>query len=172
VSLERFELLELRRDDGIQTYHARETTTSRPVQVHLFAEGQTRDTLALLAKVSHLPETDRRRVIDRGTFQGTPYVVTDRLAGFASLREWLDAKAKPTVDEEFARLFQPDPVPEPPPDLESAKEPDDDEPDDDEPDDPEPTDPEQPRILALALGVGAAVIFLALLLAFVAFRPH
>ena len=156
MSLERFELLELRRDDGIQTYHAREVATARPVQVHLFAEGETRDTLALLAKVAFLPEPDRRRVLDRGSFQGTPYIVTDRLTGFASLREWLESKGKPTVDHEFARLFEPEPPPESAPELEPDESP----------------DPGQSRILALALGVGAAVVFLALLLAFIAFRPR
>ncbi len=153
MSIDRFELLELRRDDGVQTYHARDVATKRPVQVHLFANGNTRESLALLAKVAFLPEAERRRVIDRGMSGGRPYVVTDRLAGFASLREWLELKTSPTIDQQFFQLFE-----------ESAPA-------------PEPVVPAgEPRksapILAMVLGVGAAILFLALLIVFVAFRPH
>ena len=52
VGLDRFELLELRRDDGVQTYHAREVATARPVQVHLFANGRMEDALKLFYKVT------------------------------------------------------------------------------------------------------------------------
>src|SRR5579863_1753598 len=121
VALDRFELLELRRDDGVQTFHAREISTARPVQVHLFANGSVQDHLALLARINHLPDSERRRVIDRGVSQGKPYLVTDRLAGFASLREWLDANSAPpaSVDQQFYALFE---SPSPP----LPSEPDDD----------------------------------------------
>lgn len=160
VGIERFELLELRADDGVQTYHAREIATARPVQVHLFSQGQTRETLALLAKLVYMPDAERRRVLDRGMFQGRPYVVTDRLAGFASLREWIELKSAPTLDEQFARLFEPDPPWQPP-------------------SQPEPvSQPEKSRfsaaasIAGLVIGVGAAILFLAFLIAVFAFRPH
>lgn len=115
VSLDRFELLELRRDGEIQTYHAREVATARPVQVHLFTLGNTAESAALLGLIGHLPEAERRRVIDRGESQGIPYLVTDRLAGYADVREWItrNAAAAPipqatrpaTVDEQFFALF-------------------------------------------------------------------
>lgn len=115
VSLERFELLELRRDGEIQTYHAREIATARPVQVHLFSRGNTAENAALLGLIGQLPETERRRVIDRGESHGIPYLVTDRLAGYADVREWIttNAAAAPiphvtrpaTVDEQFFALF-------------------------------------------------------------------
>jgi len=161
VSLGRFELLELRHDDGIQTYHAREITTKRPVQVHVFANGPSPDNLALLTKVAYLPDVERHRVIDRGMIQGRPYVVTDRLAGFASLREWLDQKsvAMQTLDQQFAQLFDSEPTrvqiatkPEQPSGIASR--------------------PIQSRILALALGTAAAILFLVLLLASIAFHPR
>ena len=107
VALDQFELLELRRDDGIQTFHAREIATARPVQVHLLNNGSVPENLALLSRINRLPEAERRHVIDRGVFHGRPYVVTDRLAGFASLREWLDAKAlAASLDEQFYDLFE------------------------------------------------------------------
>jgi hypothetical protein len=162
VSLERFELLQLRHDDGIQTYHAREVTTARPVQVHLFAEGQTQDVLALMRRLLHMPDSERRRVLDRGTYQGVPYLVTDRLAGFASVREWIARNSPPTLDEQFAQLFESDPEPDLPDEPEPSPDPD-----------PEPQPkPKFAPLLALVLGIGAALIFLLFLIAVVAFRPH
>ncbi|HTS78524.1 MAG TPA: hypothetical protein VMG40_20105 [Bryobacteraceae bacterium] len=113
VSLDRFELLELRRHGGIQTYHAREIATARPVQVHFFTEGNTPDTDTLLGMLHRLPEAERRRVLDRGESQGLPYIVTDRLAGYADFREWLTSNVasapaparRLSVDEQFFALF-------------------------------------------------------------------
>jgi hypothetical protein len=107
---DRYELVELRRDDGIQTFHAREIATARPVQLHLFAPEKSRDNLALLVRLDHLPEAERRRVIERGEYQGRPYVITDRLAGYPGFREWLTAMTDPPVknsslDEQFLQLF-------------------------------------------------------------------
>jgi hypothetical protein len=159
VAFDRFELLELRRDDGIQTFHAREISTARPVQVHVFAMASAEDSMALLARINRLPDAERRRVIDRGVSQGKPYVVTDRLAGFASLREWLEAKASqqspaaPSIDEQFFQLFDSD-VPEPP--VEAVQ----------------PPKSGFTPLVAMALGIAAALIFLVLVLAAIAFRPR
>lgn len=112
VSLDRFEILELRLQGPVQTYHAREIATARPVQVHLFVTGETPENAELLALIPQLPDSERRRVIDRGETRGFPYVVTDRLAGYADFREWLtvNSRAQPpgrplTVDEQFFQLF-------------------------------------------------------------------
>jgi hypothetical protein len=107
---DRYELVELRRDDGIQTFHAREVATARPVQFHLFAPEKSRDNLALLSRLDRLPDAERRRVIERGEYQGRPYVITDRLAGYPGFREWLTAMTNPPVknsslDEQFLQLF-------------------------------------------------------------------
>jgi hypothetical protein len=127
VSLDRFELLELRHHGEIQTYHAREIATARPVQVHLFVAGTTPECAELLAMLSRLPEAERRRVIDRGESRGFPYVVTDRLAGYADFRDWITANSRPqqapsssalSIDEQFFQLFDsPSPAPEPAPFL-------------------------------------------------------
>jgi hypothetical protein len=107
---ERYELLELRRDDGIQTFHARDITTARPVQVHMFPEGDSPDKQKLLARLDHLPDSERRRVIERGDHKGRTYVVTDRLAGYPGFREWLNIKTDlasrhTELDEQFHQLF-------------------------------------------------------------------
>jgi hypothetical protein len=64
----------------------------------------------LLVRLDHLPEAERRRVIERGEYQGRPYVITDRLAGYPGFREWLTAMTDPPVknsslDEQFLQLF-------------------------------------------------------------------
>ena len=106
---DRYELVELRRDDGIQTFHAREIATARPVQFHLFAQEESRENLALLSRLDHLPDAERRRVIERGEYQGRPYVITDRLAGYPGFREWLTVMTEPVknswLDEQFLQLF-------------------------------------------------------------------
>ena len=167
MPLDRFELLELRRDDGIQTYHAREVATHRPVQVHLFHDSRSRDALDLLSRVAHLPDAERRRVLDRGISGGRPYVVTDRLAGFASLREWLDQKCPPSADDQFARLFDDEPSAQP---VESRDIAESTSPDPEPA--PEPAGESRIPIVAFALGAAAALLFLALLLAYAVLRPH
>jgi hypothetical protein len=108
---DRFELLELRRDDGIQTFYAREIATARPVQVHLLVRGKAEENEALLSRLEHLPDAEWRRVIDRGEWEGMRYVVTDRLAGYPGFREWLTLKSDPAarisvLDEQFRQLFE------------------------------------------------------------------
>ena len=112
MSLDRFELLELRRQGPVQTYHAREIATARPVQVHLFVAGETGENAELLALIPQLPDAERRRVLDRGESRGFPYIVTDRLAGYADFREWVTANSRAqtparslSVDEQFFQLF-------------------------------------------------------------------
>jgi hypothetical protein len=89
---DRFQLLDLKRDEGARTYEAREIATGRPVFVHLFPNCTAPLNRALLAKVDTLPEEERYRIIDRGPHESGVYVVTDRLAEYPGLREWLQAK--------------------------------------------------------------------------------
>jgi hypothetical protein len=132
---DRFQLLDLKRDEGARTFEAREIATGRPVLVHLFADRTAPLNRALLANFETLPEEERKRVIDRGEHEGGLYFVTDRLADYPGLREWLKAKnderkkalnmagawevkrmaPNPAVDSQLANLFQtaPHPVLEP-----------------------------------------------------------
>jgi hypothetical protein len=131
---DRFQLFGLKRDEGARTYEAREIATGRPVLVHLFPDQASPLSRALLAKFEALPEHERRRVIERGEHEGGIYLVTDRLADYPGLREWLSGKnedgpvsleaggawrvtrttPKPTVDDQLANLFDTvaPPVPE------------------------------------------------------------
>jgi len=123
VSLyERYELLDLNRDDGVKTFEAREIATGRPVKVHLFVRPGAPLQAALLKAIDHLSETDRQRIVERGKHEGTPYVVTDRLPDYPGLSEWVQAAshnskskaAKPVLETAGAWKVQPVPAPPPP----------------------------------------------------------
>lgn len=109
---DRFELFELRHNDGVHTYQAREIATARPVQVHFLSNPI--ENSALLASIDRLPQAELRRVLDLGEIQGIPYVVTDRLAGYATFREWLTRQAaaslRPGPDMDFWNLFDAPPA--------------------------------------------------------------
>jgi len=67
VSLyERFELLDLDRDDGVKTFEGREISTGRPVKVHLFVHADAPIQVALLKAINRLPDSERSRIIERG----------------------------------------------------------------------------------------------------------
>ena len=59
---DRFELLELVRDDGVKTFKAREVATGRAVEAHVFVNPYAPLSVALLARIDQLaaPERDRR----------------------------------------------------------------------------------------------------------------
>ena len=88
---ERYELLDLNRDDGVKTFDAREIATGRPLKVHLFAHPFAPLQIALLKAIAQLPEAERERIVERGKHEGTPYIVTDQLADHAGLSEWVQA---------------------------------------------------------------------------------
>lgn len=88
---DRFELLDLDRDTGVQSYTAREIATGMPVKVHLFPKPKAPLQAMLLKALDELPAEEQKRVIDRGLQDRKPYVVTDRLAPHAGLAEWLQA---------------------------------------------------------------------------------
>src|SRR5437016_7001058 len=89
---DRFELLELVRDDGVKTFKAREVATGRAVEAHLFVNPYAPLSIALLARIDHLPPPDSDRILDRGRHEGTPYIVTEPLEGFPGFREWVMSK--------------------------------------------------------------------------------
>jgi hypothetical protein len=90
---ERYELLDLNRDMGVKTFEAREIATGRPVKVHLFVYPSAPLQATLLNAIDKLPDEQRQRIIERGEYERTPYVVTDRLSDYAGLSEWVLAVA-------------------------------------------------------------------------------
>lgn len=91
---DQYELLELKRDDGVKTFHARNKTTNQFVTVHLFSSPNAPIQAELLRKIRKLPPTEAARILDRGSHVGSLYFVTDDLADYGGLLEWLTAVAK------------------------------------------------------------------------------
>jgi hypothetical protein len=122
---DRFQLLDLKRDEGARSFEAREIATGRPVLAHIFENRTAPLTRILLAKIDTLPEAERARIIERGDHEAGVYIITDRLIEYAGLREWLTQKkmdvppppppplptGKPTVDAQLANLFDTAPLP-------------------------------------------------------------
>jgi hypothetical protein len=138
----------------------------------------TAENLVLFRRVDRLPDSERRRILDRGDSRGTPYVVTDRLAGYADFKEWVTTNAvatpNPTFDEQFLQLFEAAPeapltlTPEGARELKKS-----------EAAPPEAASRKRRRILPVAakslaglvLGVLMALLVLAIVVAYFAFRP-
>ena len=55
---EKYELLDLQRDEGVKSFLAREITTGRPILVHLFVNHAAPEGKALLAKARGLTPAD------------------------------------------------------------------------------------------------------------------
>src|ERR1035441_1031695 len=75
-----------------QTDHAlsaREISTGRSVTIHLLAGGHSAPNEALLAEIGTLPPEYQVCFLETGDQNGTPYVVTDAIAGNPPLRQWM-----------------------------------------------------------------------------------
>lgn len=176
---DRFELLDMRHNDGVLTYHAREIATARPVQIHFLSDPA--ENRGLEASLDRLPESERRRVLDRGIMQGIPYVVTDRLNGDSTFREWLSKSVvpvrRPGPDTDFWKLFdsgQAGAAAAPAPAREAPVFAKDAEPDAETESEASSTIavPAIKLTLGFALGILAAVAALVFALALFAFRTH
>src|SRR4051794_2531858 len=85
---QKYELLEMVKDDGIKTFLANEKGTGQAVTVHLFTDGATPENRKLLGRIASLSESNRQLVLDWGDNDGTPYVVT-KSASSLGIREIL-----------------------------------------------------------------------------------
>ena len=96
--LEHFELLDLLREGPVRTFRARERSTGRAVEAHLFTPSAE-----LLSGLDRLRESQRSAVIDRGSHEGGVYVVTTPLG--SAFLDWLGAPA--TLDSAGAWRIKP-----------------------------------------------------------------
>jgi hypothetical protein len=114
VSLyQRYELLDLNRDDGVKTFEAREIATGRPVKVHIFVRPAAPLQAALLKAIERLPESARQRIIEQGKHEGTPYLVTDRLVDYPGLGEWVQAVGQESKSQPPKTVLAAPPPPTP-----------------------------------------------------------
>ncbi len=110
---QRYELLELKTDDGVKTFLAKQISTGRPVLAHLFPNPGSPDQRSVLMLVDSLSENERKRVFERGETDGTPFVITDRLMDHPNLRAWLTASASYRPEAVSAPAAQPPVVKDP-----------------------------------------------------------
>jgi hypothetical protein len=85
-----YEVLDLLRDDGVQTFRAKEKATGRGLELHLFLPFGRPENKALFDRLKALPLETRRKFLDVGVDGSTPYVVTDPLPGNRGFKGWAD----------------------------------------------------------------------------------
>jgi hypothetical protein len=127
---QKYELLDLLKDEGVKVFNAREISTGRRITVFLFAGEQARLHAELLEQLRVLQRPDRNDLLEVGDNQGIPFVVTEPLSGIAELKRKVavspapPAAAAPPAPGEFTRLFQasapPQPIREAAPPAQSA----------------------------------------------------
>jgi hypothetical protein len=85
----RYELDRLIADGDAKTFRALENSSGRAVLLHMFnPQGQPVLT-ALKSKLAKDPQRPAPPLIELGEFAGSPYVVTEEIAGFRNIREWV-----------------------------------------------------------------------------------
>ena len=72
----RYELINLIRDEGLKTFSARQVATGQVVGVHLLAGLDPTTIGAILDDVRHLPPDKQGVIVETGDHEGTPYIVT------------------------------------------------------------------------------------------------
>src|ERR1039458_4111290 len=80
----RYELIEPIPGGTVKSFKARQISTGRDVWVYLLVGGEE----ALQRQVRAVAAEKRRRILEEGTHEGTPFVVTDDLG--APFEEWLN----------------------------------------------------------------------------------
>ena len=83
---QKYELLDLLRDEGVRVFNARETATGRRITLFLFAGEQASLHADLLEQLRASQRPGRTDLIEVGDNQGTPFVATEPLGGLADLR--------------------------------------------------------------------------------------
>jgi hypothetical protein len=85
-----YEVLEMLRDDGVQTFRAKEKATGRGLELHLFLPFGRPENKALFDKLKALSLETRKKFLDVGVDGSTPYVVTDPIPGNRGFKGWAE----------------------------------------------------------------------------------
>lgn len=86
----RYELARLIHEDEVKTFTGFQTSSRRPIYLHLFAVINSRPAIGRLMQMVKQAEA-AGQVIEAGEFGGTYYVVTDPIDRFTTLRDYLEA---------------------------------------------------------------------------------
>ena len=100
---QRYELLDLLKDDGMKTFAARENACGRSVWVYLFAGEDRAAYQDLFEQLRSLKARNVRELIEIGEHEGTPFVVTEPLTGFATLRQWAAIETQRHTDSKASK---------------------------------------------------------------------
>jgi len=87
----RYELDRLIADGETKTFRAIDNATGRAVLLHMFNPKAAPVLAALKAKLASDPRVPRPPLLELGEFAGSPYAVTEVVAGFTNLRDWIAA---------------------------------------------------------------------------------
>src|SRR5450759_3849599 len=120
---EKYELLNLIRDDGVKTFAARNRATRDTLTVHVFPGNQLEANADLLARVRMLIEAGNSVLIEFSELEGMLCVVTHTSPGVVRLCEWAflqpaDGSLPPPGPARFAQVgtwHVPPPPAAPPP---------------------------------------------------------
>lgn len=92
--IEKYELLDVIAENETRTYLARERSTVRMVMIHLLLPNPNRIALLeMVLRTRMMPSSPgRQQILDLGEHEGMPYVATEIIPGFRTLREWLEGE--------------------------------------------------------------------------------
>src|ERR1035438_9482398 len=83
---QKYELLDLLKDEGVKVFNARELATGRRITVFLFVGEQARLHAGLLEQLRASQRSGQPGLLEVGDNQGTPYAATEMLGGLADLK--------------------------------------------------------------------------------------
>ena len=101
---QKYELLDLLKDEGVKVFNAREIATGRQITMFLFVGEQARLHADLLEQLRASQRPDRPDLLEVGDNQGTPFVATEPLDGLAGLKRKAAASPSPPAAPSAGRL--------------------------------------------------------------------
>jgi hypothetical protein len=87
-----YRLLKCIAERGVQSYTAQATASGGAVMVHFLDDEAPEESRALLAQLGRLGASDRAKLLETVDVAGATVVVTQVLANFTSLPQWLDGR--------------------------------------------------------------------------------
>ncbi len=100
---QKYELLDLLKDEGVKVFNAREISTGRRIAVFLFVGEQARLHAELLEQLRASLRPDRTDLLEVGDNQGIPFVVTEPLGGMAELKRKVAVSPAPPAAAQAGR---------------------------------------------------------------------
>ena len=111
-----YEIQEFSQADGIMVTSARERSTGKPVQFHVFPPERSKEAAQICERIMSLPEEARRKIIKFGKDGAATYFLTEPLGAGQSIVRWMagtsqappppQAAAASGGPGEFTRTYQ------------------------------------------------------------------